>query len=109
MNTQNLTASNGLKVNHEEAEEMALYKRNNSNLARCYLDLRSSTSRLEEIARDNSDSAAMAKARLQSIKEIIDSVENRCMAADGPVTNTRREMTDDELKRIYRLAGGVTP
>jgi hypothetical protein len=29
------------------------------------------------------------------------------MAADGPVTNTRDEMTDEELRRIYRLAGGT--
>ncbi len=44
--------------------------------------------------------------RLQSIREIIERVENRCMAADGPVTNTRQEMTDDELRAIYVLAGG---
>jgi hypothetical protein len=64
--------------------------------------------KLEDIARDNGDSAAMFRARLLSIKEIIDGIENRCMAADGPVTNTRDEMTDEELRRIYRLAGGTT-
>jgi hypothetical protein len=63
--------------------------------------------KFEEIARDNGDSAEMSKARLASIKEIIDTIENRCMAADGPVTNTRNEMTDEELQRIYRLAGGT--
>lgn len=62
---------------------------------------------LEGVARDNGDSAAMANTRLTSIKEIIDGIENRCMAAEGPVTNTRHEMTDEELQRIYRLAGGV--
>lgn len=45
-------------------------------------------------------------ARLNEIRSIIDSVENRCMAADGDVTNTREEMTDDELRQIYVLAGG---
>lgn len=62
---------------------------------------------LENVARDTGDSAAIAHARLASIKEIIDGIENRCMAGDGPVTNTRHEMSDEELRRIYRLAGGV--
>lgn len=44
--------------------------------------------------------------RLGRIREIIDRVENRAMAVDGPVTNTRIEMTDDELREIYVLAGG---
>ncbi len=48
----------------------------------------------------------MLRSRLLAIKEIIDGIENRCMAVDGPVTNTRVEMTDAELQRIYRLAGG---
>lgn len=43
--------------------------------------------------------------RLKRIVEIITTVENRCMAADI-VTNTRHEMTDDELREIYVLAGG---
>lgn len=47
-----------------------------------------------------------AWSKLDQIKDIIDGIENRCMAADGPVTNTRHEMTDDELRRIYMLAGG---
>lgn len=62
--------------------------------------------KLETALIEANDELAMAKARLFSIKEIIDSIENRCMAADGPVTNTRHEMSDEELRRIYRLAGG---
>lgn len=34
----------------------------------------------------------------------IESVENRCMAADGPVTPTSEEITDDELRRIWLAA-----
>jgi hypothetical protein len=64
--------------------------------------------KLEDAALGNEESAAMGRARLSSIKEIIDGIENRCLAADGPVTNTRHEMTDEELRRIYRLAGGTT-
>lgn len=62
---------------------------------------------LEGVTRDSGDSAAMMHARLTSIKEIIEGIENRCMASDGPVTNTRHEMSDEELRRIYRLAGGT--
>ncbi len=66
----------------------------------------STAKQLESMLIEATGEQAMLRARLQSIKEIIDGVENRCMAADGPVTNTRAEMTDDELRRIYRLAGG---
>lgn len=41
--------------------------------------------------------------RLKKIKEIIEIVDNRCMAADGPVTPTKDEITDKELKEIYKL------
>lgn len=44
--------------------------------------------------------------RLQRIREIIEHVETRAMAADGDVTNTRHEMTDKEMRQIYELAGG---
>ena len=44
--------------------------------------------------------------RLKRITEIIDRVEQRCIAADGPITNTRLEMTDSELRSIYHLAAG---
>lgn len=42
--------------------------------------------------------------RLHAIAQIIEAVDNRCMAADGPVTPTLKEMTADELKKIYKLA-----
>ena len=47
--------------------------------------------------------------RLAKIAEIIESVENRCMAADGPVTPTHREITADEIAAIYLLAVGARP
>lgn len=46
--------------------------------------------------------------RLKRIAEIIWDVDGRCMAADGPVTNTRDEMTDDELREIWYLVRDVT-
>lgn len=46
------------------------------------------------------------KNRLEQIAGILDSVDRRCMAVDGPVTATRHEITDDELRQIYLLAGG---
>ncbi|MFA4944915.1 MAG: hypothetical protein WC789_09475 [Lentisphaeria bacterium] len=44
--------------------------------------------------------------RLAEIAELIEAVENRCMAADGPVTPTTKEITEAELRTIYRLAAG---
>ena len=45
-----------------------------------------------------------AEDRLNKIAEIIETVDNRCMASDGPVTPTLREMTKDEIREIYQLA-----
>ena len=45
-----------------------------------------------------------AAQRLEGIVEILENVDARCMAADGPVIPTRQEITDDELRRIYVLA-----
>lgn len=42
--------------------------------------------------------------RLAEIAAIIEAVDHRCMAADGPVTPTLREMTQKEISRIYKLA-----
>lgn len=41
--------------------------------------------------------------RLGRIREIIESVDNRCIAADGPVTPTLEEMTQEEMSEIYEL------
>lgn len=35
---------------------------------------------------------------------MIETVEQRCMAADGPVTPTHQEITDAELRAVYVLA-----
>lgn len=45
-----------------------------------------------------------ARERLDAIAQIIENVDNRCMAADGPVTPTLKEMTQEEIKVIYELA-----
>lgn len=50
-----------------------------------------------------------AEARLAKIAAIIEAVDNRCAAADGPVTPTLREMRQDELSEIYQLASGMDP
>lgn len=46
------------------------------------------------------------ETRLQKIAAIIQAVDDRCIASDGPVTKTRLEITDAELRTIYRLAMG---
>ena len=43
------------------------------------------------------------KQRLSLIRQIIDIVENRSMAVDGPVSKTNEEITNQELRRIYKL------
>lgn len=44
--------------------------------------------------------------RLSTIASILEAVDNRCMAVDGPVRLTREEIRDHELAEIYRLAKG---
>ncbi len=41
--------------------------------------------------------------RLKAIAAVIDGVELRCSAVDGPVTKTSDEITEGELRKIYRL------
>lgn len=42
--------------------------------------------------------------RLDNIAKIIEDVDNRCMAVDGPVTPTLNEMTQKEMSMIYKYA-----
>jgi hypothetical protein len=42
--------------------------------------------------------------RLKRIARIIWNVDNRCMAADGPVTQTLEEMTQKEISEIWELS-----
>ena len=44
--------------------------------------------------------------RLERIASIIEQVDIRAAACDGPVTPTLQEMTQDEISRIYALAKG---
>ena len=44
------------------------------------------------------------EARLKRIATIIERVDERCMAVDGPVTPTLEEMTQREISEIYSLA-----
>lgn len=58
-----------------------------------------------EAALSTSDVSALSVCRL--FIDTIHSVENRCMAADGPVTKTCDEITDDELRAVYDAAKAV--
>lgn len=44
--------------------------------------------------------------RLAKIAGIIEDVDDRCMAVDGPVTPTHQEITAAEILGIYLLAVG---
>lgn len=48
-------------------------------------------------------------ARLSRIRDIIEEVDDRCLSADGPVSPTLQEMTQEEISEIYRLSGGTVP
>jgi len=41
---------------------------------------------------------------LERIAEIIEEVDNRAMVADGPVTPTLEEMTQEEISEIWELS-----
>jgi len=43
---------------------------------------------------------------LCQISRIIEHVDNRCMAGDGPITPTLQEMKQSEISKIYKLAEG---
>jgi len=57
---------------------------------------------LQEIIKEE-----QSRKRLKQIAEIIERVDNRCMARDGPVGKTIEEMTDKEIIQIYELAKGT--
>jgi len=44
------------------------------------------------------------RQRLERIAKIIYAVDERCLAADGPVTKTLQEMTVKEMIEIYKIA-----
>lgn len=52
---------------------------------------------------------ATSEQRLTAIAELIEAVVDRCLADDGPVGDTRTEMTADEMRYIYKLAKGHFP
>jgi hypothetical protein len=52
----------------------------------------------------SAEAARAAYIELKRITDIIERVDNRCMAADGPVTPTRQEITDKEMRSIYLAA-----
>jgi hypothetical protein len=39
--------------------------------------------------------------------ELLESIDNRCMAGDGPVTPTLSEATADELRKLYLFADRI--
>lgn len=54
-----------------------------------------------------SEVAARIKKQTDIIVDVLESVDQRCSAADGPVTPTRDEITGDELRRLYKAANSI--
>jgi hypothetical protein len=44
--------------------------------------------------------------RLKEIAELIEAVDNRCLAADGPVAGFAEMIEQIEFRRVYLLAKG---
>lgn len=50
------------------------------------------------------ESAESLKRKLSRIAEIIESLDNRCIHVDGPVTPTNEEITIPEIREIYKIS-----
>lgn len=50
-----------------------------------------------------SEQTSASKLAIDQFNRIIEAIENRCMAVDGPVTPTLSEMREDELALIWEL------
>lgn len=62
----------------------------------------------------NFENAALSRVRAGSFvphsirfNHIVDAVEARCMAADGPVTPTLQEISEKELAALWRAVRGM--
>lgn len=55
----------------------------------------------------NADMNAPAETIIDRFNQIIDTVEARCMATDGPVTPTLAEMDEKELAELWRCVQGI--
>lgn len=60
----------------------------------------------KEIVKAVNDRRRLRKAASE-ICDILEIVDNRCMAADGPVTPTLQEITAEELRRLYKAANRI--
>lgn len=49
------------------------------------------------------------KTAEDEFNDIIDAIEMRAMAADGPVTPTLKEATEEELSRLWELVNEISP
>ena len=47
------------------------------------------------------------KTQIDRFNRIIDNIENRCMAVDGPVTPTLKEATEAELSELWALLNDI--
>jgi hypothetical protein len=72
---------------------------------RAIVHLREAAAALTDRQWELYDSWMLMVKRFERIVEIIEAVDNRCMAVDGPVTPTLDEMSQAEISEIYKLAG----
>ena len=65
------------------------------------------TASRERYANDPYKPWAPRKTNGARFAELLEAIDQRCMAADGPVTPTLSEATTDELRRLYLFADRI--
>lgn len=60
------------------------------------------TDKTDKVKTYEQEASDMEK-RVTRFNMIIDSIENRCLAVDGPVTPTLKEATEEELSELWTL------
>lgn len=53
------------------------------------------------------DERRHVRKHAERIADVLETVDNRCMAADGPVTPTKDEINPDELRTLYTAACAI--
>lgn len=69
--------------------------------------LRRELARSKESLKQAGQLLANTRRHAATVRSVILSVENRCMAADGPVTRTLDEMTEKELRTIWKACKAI--
>jgi hypothetical protein len=101
-------------INHEEAEQLAQMKRGESNLARCYLDMKVQVTayekRIPELCAEYIDKLKAAELQVRVLREFYEWSQNTGSWSDvstNPEDGCRLTLTADEAVKGGLLAEAV--